>query len=420
MRRSIYLTFVLSAALLWSICPADSPGPAGGKQGHDWPQWRGVNRDAVSPESGLVNGWPESGPKVLWRVEVGAGYSSVSVSDGRLYTLWDEKGTQFLVCLDALTGRELWRQGIGAAFNHHYGNGPRSTPLVDGGTVFAVGTAGRLLAVNRKSGKIIWQHDLARESKAELPPYGYASSPLVTGDKIVLEAGAENAAYIAFDKTSGEIVWRSHDDLPAYSSPIEVSIGGARQIVFWSGSGLHAVSPKDGSVLWEYAWETFCPVTGAPLNTGTPIFIAPDRLFISSRSGAAVIRISRTGKAFAAQTVWKSEEMKSDVNTSVMIGNHVYGFDGGILECLDARTGEVTWKARGFQKGSLIAADGKLIVLGETGNLALVDANPEAFIQKDSAEILEGKCWTAPTLADGKLYLRNHEELVSIDMRAGK
>jgi len=221
---------------------------------------------------------------------------------------------------------------------------------------------------------------------------------------------------MAFKKSSGEVAWASENDRPAYSSPIDVSIDGVRQVVFWSAHGLHSVASDDGKVLWKYSWETFCPASGDPLNTGTPIFLAPDRVYISSGSGAAMLRVSRDGEKFKVEAVWKSDQMRSDVNTAVLLGDHIYGFDRGILKCLDAGTGEVKWKARGFERGSLIAADGKLIVLGEKGNLALVDANPDEFVERDTVQIFKGRNWTAPSLAGGKLYLRNHEELVCLDL----
>lgn len=406
-----------SFLLLLVVLLAGSTVPASGEPTADWPQWRGPNRDAVSTEKGLLNEWPEGGPEVLWRIPVGAGYSGVSVSEGKLYTLWDGKEKQYLFGLDAATGKELWRRDLGSNFTNHYGNGPRSTPIVDDGVVFAIGTDGLLLAANKKTGETLWQHDLVKDYAADLPSYGYSSSPLIVGDKLVVEVGGKDASFIAFDKKTGEVVWAAGKDRPAYSSPIHVSIGGVDQVVFWSAHGLHALSSGSGKALWNYSWETFCPVSGDPLNTGTPLFLAPDRIYISSGSGAAVIRVSRDGDSFRVADVWKSDLMRSDVSTALLLDGQIYGFDRGTLKSLDAATGEIKWKARGFQRGSLIAADGRLIVLGEAGNLALVDANPDEFSQRDSAQILKGKNWTSPTLAGARLYLRNHEELVCLGMK---
>jgi len=401
---------VLALAILFAVLPVE-----GGSA--DWPQWRGANRDAISPETGLVDVWTEDGPRVLWRIDIGPGYSSVTVSDGKLYTMWDKAASQYLFCLDGSSGEELWRFSLGKTFRNHYGNGPRVTPVVDGELVYAVGTDGLLVAVNKASGELVWRHDLPGEFGTKLPTYGFSSSPMVVGARLLIEAGGKGATFMAFDKKTGELAWSSQSDRPAYSSPIDVSIDGVRQVVFWSAHGLHAVAPDDGKLLWKHSWETFCPVTGDPLNTGTPIFVPPDRIFISSGSGAALLRISREAETFEVEPVWKSEHTRSDVNTAVRLGNYIYGFDRSILQCLDVRTGEVKWQARGFGRGSLIAADGKLFVLGEAGNLAIVAASPDGFVQKGDAEVLSGNNWTSPSIAGGRLYLRNHEELVCVDVK---
>jgi len=416
--RRINGHFLPAVVLLAVGLAAAAPGaPTSRHATSDWSQWRGANRNAVALEADLADHWPDAGPRVVWRIEAGEGFSSVTVVGQRLFTLWDEQGKQVLVALDAPTGKERWRYELGPAFQNHYGNGPRTTPLFDDGLLFTVGTQGRLVAVNAETGELVWRHELVDEFGTNLPSYGYSSSPLVVGDKLVLEAGGKDATFMAFDKKTGAVAWRSQYDRAAYSSPIDVTIAGQRQIVFWSAHGLHALAPADGKLLWKYGWETFCPVTGDPLNTGTPIFVAPDRIFISSGSGAAMIRVSRAGESFETETVWKSDRMRSDVNTPLLVGDHIYGFDRGTLQCIDARTGEIKWKARGFQRGSLIAAGGKLIVLGEAGNLALIEAIPDAYVERDSAQVLSGKNWTTPTLAGGRLYLRNHEELICLDVK---
>ncbi len=383
----------------------------------DWPQWRGENRDAVSTETGLIHDWPDSGPEILWRQEIGAGFSGVSVSDGKLYTMWDAGGKQYLFCLEAGSGQEIWRLELGVGFSNSWGNGPRSTPLVDGDFVFAVGTDGVLIATERKTGRLLWQHSLVHDFGAKLPTYGYSSSPMVAGERLFVEAGGEGQVYVALNKKDGKVLWTSRSDRVAYSSPVSTTIAGVEQLIFWSAGGLRSLSPADGSTLWKYDWETLCPVTGDPLNTGTPIFVAPDRVYISSGSGAAMVQLSMKAGSLHPQLVWESNKMRSDVNTSVLYGDHIYGFDGAIFKCLDAKTGELKWKARGFKRGSVIAADGQLIILSERGKLALAQATPAAFVKTSTAQILNGKCWTAPTLAQGRLYLRNHKELVCLNIK---
>jgi len=411
---------ILVVLLLILLCCGGALAHAGagsaGMAAFDWPQWRGPHRDAVSQETGLVDGWDEAGPKVLWRREGGEGFSSVSVSADRAYTLWDAQGKQFLVCLDVMAGKKLWTRELGPAFEHHYGNGPRSTPLVHDGVVYAIGTSGLVLAASKGTGETVWQRDLVKDFGADLPSYGYASSPLVVDDKLVVEAGGKEAAYVALDKKTGEIKWTSASDQPAYSSPIEIEVQGVSQVVFWSAHGLHSVASGDGTVLWNYSWETFCPVTGDPLNTGTPIFIPPDRIFLSSSSGAAVLRLSLHEGRFKVAEVWRSETMRSDVNTALLVGDHIYGFDRGTLKSLDVNTGAVGWMARGYQRGSLIAADDKLIVLSEDGRLALVNADPEKYVERASASVLKGRTWTSAALAAGKLFLRDQDEILCVDM----
>jgi outer membrane protein assembly factor BamB len=374
-------------------------------------------------DKGLLQDWPTEGPKTLWRIPAGEGYSGMAVANGKLFTMWNEEKSQFLFCFEASSGKELWRYRIGEYFLNQYGNGPRSTPVVDGTTVYAVSARGRLDAVDLTNGQPRWSHDLAAEYGGQIPSIGYSSSPVVDDEKLIVEVGGNDGfAFAAFNKYTGELLWHSQTDLPAYSSPIVATINGTRQVVFLSAEGLFAVSPENGSLHWQYSWKTLCPATGIPLNAATPIFIAPDKIFISSGygtiSGATVVQLREVKKQFVAETLWNNQDMKNLVNSSVFFENHIYGFDDGIFKCLDAITGKEKWKARGFERGSLIVAGGHLIVLGERGKLALVEATPEAFKEVASVEILRGKCWTSPTLANGKLYLRNQKEMVCLDLAA--
>ncbi len=389
----------------------------------EWPQWRGPNRDGIAYATGRLQSWPESGPKVLWRVPAGAGYSGISIANEKLYTMWDEGETQFLICSEAASGKELWRHKVGASFYNSYGCGPRSSPTVSEPLVYAISTAGNLHAVDTKTGKLRWRHDLAGEYGGSIPSIDYSSSPLIDGDRLFVEVGGkENSAFMAFDKTTGKVLWASQTDQPAYSSPLAVTLNGTRQIIFFSASGLFAVSPHDGKLFWKYAWQSNCPATGIPLNTATPIFIAPDKVFISSGygtgEGAAVIKIKGSVERFEVETVWTEKVLRTQVNSAVLYENYLYGFDVGTFKCVDAMTGEEKWRVRGFQRGSLIAAGGHLLVLGERGKLALVPVNPSEFKEAASVEILQGKCWTMPTLAGGRLYLRNEKEMLCLELQS--
>lgn len=423
LKMNIFVLLPL-AAIFFTAGFGSSPTDVTKGNGSDWHQWRGPNRDGISFEKGISKQWPEKGPDVLWRTSVGDGFSGISISDGRLFTMWDEGDSQFLFCLDAQNGKEIWRFKIGDNFRNGYGNGPRSTPVVDGTVVYVVSTKGVLRAFNAADGKVFWSSDLAATYGSQALAYGYSSSPLVEGDKLFVATGGKNEyAFVALNKKTGALMWHSQTDEPSYSSPIAITINKTRQIVFLSGEGLFSVSPDDGSLFWQYQWKARCPSTGIPVNVITPVFIAPDKIFISGGfgtiTGALVVQLRDQKNQFTAEKLWKSNEMKNLVSSSVFIKNHIYGFDDNILKCIDALTGEEKWKTRGFQRGNLIAADGLLFVLGERGNLALVEAIPESYKEIASVKMLKGdRCWTSPSLSEGKLYLRNHKEMVCLDIAA--
>lgn len=376
----------------------------------DWPQYRGMNRDGISRETGLLKTWPETGPKVVWKAEIGPAYSAIAVSSGRLFTM-DSKGTdEFVVCFDAASGKELWRYRNDASFDNDQGNGPRSTPVVDGNMVYALGALGQLTALSAQDGKKIWAHNLKTEFGSEIPQWGTSTQPLVEKDLLIVDVGGDSGQSImAFHKKNGSVQWKTHTDKQGYSTPIAVTVNGVRQILVFTGTTLVSVSPT-GNVLWKYPWRTSWDA-----NIASPVFVAPDKVFVSTSYdvGAALVQI----KGNSVQEIWKSRIMKNHFNSSVVDGNNLYGFDDATLKCIDVLTGAEKWKQSGFGKGSLILADGHLIVLSERGKLALVEATPTAYKEAASYQALDGKCWTMPTLANGKLYLRNQKSLVSLDLK---
>lgn len=397
--------FVIFAILWSSFAVAADMG---------WPQWRGINRDGVSKETGIIKTWPAQGPKILWKTPIGEGYSSVAVSQGRIYTM-DAKGEgEFVTAVDLATGKELWRTRIDSVFFSDQGNGPRSTPTVDSNMVYAVGASGALAGLNVQNGKVVWQHNLLKEFHSEIPRWGTSTSPLVEKELLLVDVGGKSGySLMAFNKTNGTIVWKSHTDKQGYSAPIAVTIGGVRQILFFTGTSLVSVSPT-GKVFWKYPWRT-----DYDANIATPVFIAPDKIFISSSygTGAAVLKVTSGNGTSSFQEVWKNKVMENHFNSSVLHQGHLYGFDNAILKCIDASTGAEKWKESGFGKGSLILADGQLIVLSDRGQLALVEANPSAYTEKAKAQVMQGKTWTMPALSDGKLILRNQKEIVALDFK---
>jgi len=393
--------------------------------GASWPEFRGPGRSGVSEETGLLREWSEGGPKTVWRRSLGEGFSGVSVSGGYVYTLFATAEDEFLVCIQAADGEEVWHVRIGDKFHDEFGNGPRATPTIDQGTVYALSSGGRLLAAEAASGQVAWQLELTERYPITIPQWdisgapttgspsplwGHSSSPLVYQDLLIVYTGAGNGkSLVAFDKRTGKPRWTALDNAITYSSPMVAKIGGRSQIILLAAREIISVLPT-GEVLWSIPW--------AP-TMSQPLFIPPDEIFFSTSLdiGALLTRISIADRAVNTEIVWKSRIMKNLHSSSVYYRGNIYGFDNATLKCIFADTGELRWAKRGLGKGTLVAADGLLMVLSDRGLLALVEANPDGFEEKGRIQVLEGRTWTAPTIAGGKLYLRNHEELVCLDLK---
>jgi outer membrane protein assembly factor BamB len=351
---------------------------------------------------------------VRWRVRIGAGFSGISVAGARLYTLDADATTEHALCLDATTGRTLWRVPIGPLFEDSNGNGPRATPTLDGDRVYVVGSRGRLAALNAATGKTLWDVDFAAAFESPLPTWAFACSPLVDGDQLLVEVGGSGPrAIAAFDKRTGERRWTSQQSALAYSSPLAIDFGGVRQFVFLLKERLLALDSA-GELLWSAPFAAELDIKPA-----TPVFVEPDLVFVSASYdvGAKVVRLRASDGGITAEDVWFGRQMRNHFNSVIALDGHIYGFDTATLRCIDARTGERRWAKRGLGKGSLIYADGMLVVLGERGKLVLVEATSDGYRELAAHPVLEGRCWTPPSLWQGRLYLRNHTELVCLDLR---
>ena len=411
-RRAAAFAFGLLATSTAAESASDAkPGVSGAK---GWFQYRGPSRDGISAETGLARTFGPTGPRTLWRIPIGAGFSAVSVVGDRLYTMHAEGGQEFAICLDAATGRKIWSAPIGAIFNNEYGDGPRSTPTVEGDVAYVHGSQGRLAALKVSDGSVIWQVELRQTFEGDLPTWAFTSAPLLIDDMVVIESGGKGArAVAAFDKKTGALRWTSHEDQIVYSSPLPIEFKGRRQIVVMTKREVIGLDLK-GQRLWGFPFAPDGTIKPAP-----PVFVAPDLIFVSASYGigAKVARLVSEGERITAQPVWEGLQMKNHFNGSVSIGNHLYGFDTATLKCIEASTGKTLWAKRGLGKGSLIVANGMLIIMGETGELVLAEATPEAYRELARANVLEGRSWTQPTLWQGRLYLRNHTELVALDLR---
>jgi len=380
-----------------------------------WHQFRGPLRDGKSAETGLSRSFGPTGPRELWRVPIGAGFSSVSVVSEHLYTMDSDEETEFALSLDASTGRTRWRVPVGAIFHDVNGDGPRSTPTVDSDLVFVLGSRGRLAALRTSTGETIWQMQITDAFEGELPTWAFATAPLVDGDRLVVEVGGSGSrAIAALEKRTGAVVWTSQEGNLAYSSPIPLEFGGETQLLFLLQEKLVSLD-RDGRELWSVP---FAPQLD--IKPASPVFVAPDLILISASYdvGAKVVRLKSDGGSLSAEELWSGRQMRSHFGSAVALDGRIYGFDTATLRCLDASTGESCWAKRGLGKGSILYADGMFLVLSERGMLVLLEATPEAYRELASHQVLDGRCWTPPSLAEGRLYLRNHSELVAIDFRS--
>ncbi len=369
----------------------------------DWSQWRGPQRNGVSAEA--VAPWGAGGPRKLWSVNVGEGWSAVTVAGNRAFTMGNQGGKDIVHCLNVDDGKSVWAY----SYNQQAGDygGPRSTPVLDGNRLYTLSREGVVLCLDAAAGKLVWWKDLARELRAELPQWAFAGSPLVEGNLVIYNMGANGCA---LDKATGKIVWKSGTSQAGYASPLAASIGATRQVLIFSGSGLFSVAPASGKVLWNFPWSTSYGV-----NAADPI-VSGDNVFISSNYGTGCALLKVTGNR--ASAVWQNRNMKNHFNSSVLSNGAIFGNDENTLRCLDWNSGAVRWSSRGIGKGGMIVAGGNLIVLTERGELVLIKADPASYQEIGRAQVLRGTCWTHPVVANGRLYCRSHEgELVCLDVR---
>jgi outer membrane protein assembly factor BamB len=317
---------------------------------------------------------------------------------------------------DVATGRELWTNAWTAIFREQMGgNGPRATPTWADGRVYALGGQGELRSLDAGTGRLAWRTNILDDAGAVNLPWGMAAAPLIVDDTVVvLPGGSKGQSVVAYDRRTGKRAWSALDDRQAYSSPMLVTLAGARQIVVFSASRVLGLTPDRGSVLWEYPWKTDNDV-----NASQPIVIGDNRVFVSSGygSGAAVVEIAQSGGGFSVREVWRNIRMKNQFTSSVLHDGFIYGLDESILACLDAETGELKWKGGRYGYGQVLLASGHLIVLTEEGDLALVRAAPDRHQELGRFPAVEGKSWNHPAMSGGYLLVRNINEMAAFDLR---
>ncbi len=399
---------MIAGRILFSATVALTIGASGNGE---WPQWRGPRRDGRAVEERLLKTWDSDKPRRLWSVPIGAGFASVAVSKGTLYTAFSEADREYAAAYDAGNGALIWKVALASRFHDVNGDGPRSTPTVVGDFVYVLGATGALVALHRESGAVRWRRSLVKELGGRVPQFGYASSPLVEQGRLFVPVGGSGNALMALDAITGEVVWRTYDGQPGYSSPIAVTLGGVRQIVAFLGDGVVGVDPPSGKLLWSWPWRA----GRNEENVATPVLVPPGKLFFSSAHGGLgrLFRINRGPSGFSPELLWESRSLQNHFSSSVYWQGHLYGSDGHIFRCVDVETGKEKWAVRGFGEGSVILADGHLLILGTDGRLALVEARSDAYTERGSVQALSGRSYAPPSLANGRLYLRSDRELVT-------
>jgi len=424
-KRSIFAAACLVAVVVACAARGESekapaaPGPTTG-----WPQFLGPDRNGISRETGLIDTWPKDGPFEMWRVAGGQGMSGLAIAGGKLFTLVQKDERQWLVCLDAHSGKSHWEKSLAPAYRNQMGDGPRATPTVAGDTVYAFTGEGIVAALNTADGQVVWQKDLVAQFGGKPAEYGMAGSPLVVGKRVIVTVGAPQATVVALDGASGDVAWKAGQNSPAgYSSPVVLKVADRELVAVFHGTGGFGLDPETGAELWSYPY-----LTDFNCNIATPLAV-DGGVFLSAgeNHGSVLLALKPHGSKFDVSEVWTSQGTKSvlrnEWQTSILLDGYLYGFDnvGGAgpishLTCVDARTGERQWQQARFGKGNLIAADGKLFISTIQGELVVVNANPKKY-EELGRKMVVGKTRQAPALAGGLLYLRDEREIVCLDVR---
>ncbi len=395
----------------------------------DWPQVLGPNRNGIYTGPEIVPSFPRTGPPALWQRDVGAGFAGPSVVGDRLVLFHRVNNKETVEAMDALTGKTIWTFDYATAYRDDFGfdEGPRAPPVIAGGRVFTHGADGMLHGIDFATGKMLWSVDTRRVFDAPKGYFGVASSPVVDANRVLVNVGGrqglgapkpgEGGGIVAFDAATGKTLWTSTSDEASYSSPVIADINGQHTGVFFTRTGLVAVDPATGKVRYQLRWRSR---QAASVNAATPI-VVNDQIFLSASysTGAVLLKVAND----QVTPVWSGEEsMSNHYSTSVLKDGYLYGFDGRqefgqTLRCVELATGKVMWNVDGFGAGSLLIAGETLVIMRESGELALAPASPKAFRFAARAQLSKGVVRAYPALANGRYYIRNDRQLAAFDLR---
>ncbi len=429
-------------ALRFAFVVAVSCFPMAGASADDWPQWRGPKRDGVWRETGIVEKFAKPQLDLAWRAEISSGYSGPTVADGRVYVtdrLVKPAQVERVHCFDARTGKNLWTHSYECPYEGvGYDAGPRASVTIDDGQAYSLGAMGHLFCFDAANGNILWQKDLFREYKIQMPQWGIASSPLVEGDLLIIQVGGEGeACLVAFDKNTGQEKWRALKDKASYSAPIVIEQAGKRVLVCYTGDNVVGLDPQTGKVHWQYP---FPPRQGV-IGISSPVVTRGNLFLTNFFDGSLMLKLDED--KFAVEKVWQrageseknTDALHSIISTPLFEGDYIYGVDSyGELRCLDARTGDRIWesldavpKAR-WATIHFVRNGDHVWMFNERGELIIADLSPKGYLEISRTKLIEptldqlrqrgGVCWSHPAFADRHVFARNDKELVCADLAA--
>jgi len=396
--KHLLLTTIAAVVLVWAI-------PIG--QAADWPNWRGPDHNGISQETDWFEKWDSSGPKRLWNTSVGTGSTAVSVADGRVFTMGNKPNPKgwlpnrdTVYALEEATGDILWRHSYSEALSPIlYDGGPSATPAVDGEYVYTLSKTGKAFCLKASTGRQVWNRDLKQLYSLPTPDWGFASSPLIHGDKVVYNLSSRG---IALSKKTGSLKWKTTSGTPGYATPVPYDHRGTEAFIMFGPSYAYGVNAATGKQLWSKSFKS------SDINAADPVLYNGKIFLTSSSSDGELIELSGT----STSSQWKNRNMRTYLNAGVVIGDYLYGADGTTnrgnkVRCINMETGETQWTKNSIPCASITAANAKLIILSLTGDLYIAEASPSRFMQLAKAKVITGTCFTVPVLANRSLYVRN-------------
>lgn len=389
----------------------------------DFPEYRGRARDGVVHGPPLSQDWTSHPPRLLWRQPVGGGCAGVVVVANSVITCEQRGANEAIACYDKQSGLECWVHQYPALFNSTAGEGPRATPTVFRGNVYAFGATGKLTCVEGQTGTLRWSVDVVPLDARAYLDHGLTCSPLAHGELVIVTPGVAKGAsdsrgVLAYDATSGHPVWNAGSRSGSYASPMIVALAGQPQLLVLDAVGLVGYELSTGQELWHFDWADR---EGSEFNITQPIVLPGDRVFVSCGMGSVMVQVAKADQSWTAQEIWRSRDLQAIYSNPVAYGEYLYGLSRGILTCIDARTGQRCWKAGRYRHGQLLLCGEQLVIQSETGDLALVEASPVNYRLVTSFHAIDGiKSWNNPAMSGGLIVLRNNLEMACYDLRAAR